>query len=172
MQYGDEQQQQCATPYSPASQNEGAEQSPAASRSATPLEFTTYPTTDVDQDNYQTLNLIRGENEAMFRFDEVTARSLIYKTEHSENLFQMPLEGEPPGTLLQLGAPLGPSNGASPHESESPSPGSPHRGIAFAGLNMQNESHTILEPAGAQPTQLTSLISYTGRLDSNGAAGT
>uniref|UniRef100_A0AAR5Q1P6 GATA-type domain-containing protein n=1 Tax=Dendroctonus ponderosae TaxID=77166 RepID=A0AAR5Q1P6_DENPD len=153
VQYGDE-QQQCATPYSPASHHEGAERSPAASRSATPLEFTTYPTTDVDQDNYQTLNLIRGENEAMFRFDE------------------MPLEGDPPGTLLQLGAPQGPSNGASPHDSESPSPGSPHRGLAFASLSMQPDTHTILEPAGAQLTQLTSHISYTGGLESNGAAGT
>lgn len=68
MQYTDEQQQQ---QYSPASQHEGAEQSPG-SRSATPLEFTTYQTTDTEQDNYHNLNLIRAENGTYFRFDEVS----------------------------------------------------------------------------------------------------
>lgn len=100
--------------------------------------------------------------------------------------FQVQIEETPSGTFLQLGPPQGAiSNGASPHESDTPSPGSPHRGTAFTNLGMPHVSaegqhhqhqaalHTaIAEPAVAQLTQLTSHISYTGGLDPAGVTGT
>ncbi|CAG9768831.1 unnamed protein product [Ceutorhynchus assimilis] len=157
VQYRDDhqqQQQQCSstrpTQYSPASHHERAELSPATSRptSPSPLEFPIYQqSTEPEQDNNY---LIRGDG-TYFRLDEVH------------------LEETPTGTFLQLGEH---TNGVSPHQSEAtPSPGSPHRGTAFTNLSLQGEGHqqqSIIEPAAAQLTQLTSHISYaTGGLESS-----
>ncbi|KAL1512561.1 hypothetical protein ABEB36_002138 [Hypothenemus hampei] len=64
------------------------------------------------------------------------------------------------------------SNGTSPQQSETPSPGSPNRGTAYSSLalsqNTTNDQNvSIIEPVTAQLTQLTSHISYTGGLDTS-----
>ncbi|XP_076254865.1 uncharacterized protein LOC143192919 isoform X1 [Rhynchophorus ferrugineus] len=151
LQYNDEQQP--ASQYSPASQHEGAELSPH-SRSATPHEFSPYSTTE--NDTYHTL--IRAENGTLFRLDEVP----------------MDIASS---TFLHLGPAGATSNGDSPHQSDTPSPGSPNIAPSFTNLRIAptgtEEQHpTIIEAGNAQLTPLTTgHISYTGGLET-GVANT
>ncbi|XP_023013321.1 uncharacterized protein isoform X2 [Leptinotarsa decemlineata] len=133
--YGDEPHQQ----YSPASQSEGAVPSPH-SRAATPLECLTY-TTDVDQDNYQTLVRADGRYMQSFTLEEV------------------PLEEANGTEYLQL-VPTTMTNG-SPHGSGTPSPGTPTRAYNLhSTIQTTDDHHATIE--GSHLTQLTSHISYTG----------
>ncbi|CAG9853618.1 unnamed protein product [Phyllotreta striolata] len=131
--YGEEPRQQ----YSPASQNEGAEPSPH-SRAATPLECLTY-TTEVEQDNYQTLS----------RSD----------TRYMPFSLEVPIEEANGTEYLQL-EPTAIANGSPSQGSGSPSPGSPSQVYRLSTIHSGEEHQSTIE--GSHLTQLTSHISYTG----------
>ncbi|XP_066143787.1 transcription factor GATA-4-like isoform X3 [Euwallacea fornicatus] len=100
--------------------------------------------------------MIREENGTIYRFDDVQ----IEDAPHGH------------GTFLQLEA----AHGMSPHDSGSPSPGSPTRGGAFPNMTgvqsvVGEDPHSIIESPAVQLTQLTSHISYTGEMDGSGVAG-
>lgn len=82
--------------------------------------------------------------------------------------FKVHIEEPDPGTtLLQLGTTQGPiSNGTSPQQSGTPSPGSPNREMtAYSNMGVSQgvaEDSGSIMPSGAQLTQLTTHISYTG----------
>ncbi|XP_066258745.1 box A-binding factor-like isoform X2 [Euwallacea similis] len=148
-------QEQSAQSYSPSSQDEGAELSPP-SRATTPLEFTFQRAGTEAEGDYTALNMIREENGTIYRFDDVQ----IEDAPHGH------------GTFLQLEA----AHSISPHDSGSPSPGSPTRGGAFpnmAGVQsvVGEDPHSIIEPNAGQLTQLTSHISYIGDMDGSGVTG-
>lgn len=76
-------------------------------------------------------------------------------------------ESVPETTLLQLGTTQAPiSNGTSPQQSGTPSPGSPNREMtAYSSMGVSQgvaEDSGSIMPSGAQLTQLTTHISYTG----------
>ncbi|XP_050308876.1 GATA-binding factor 6-A-like isoform X2 [Anthonomus grandis grandis] len=165
VQYKSDEQPQSGQ-YSPAPQTEEVELSPPASSPSTaPMHFTTYQTNaDPDSQHHEDYQEL---TETFYRLE-------VPLGDHTSETTYLHLAPAPQQEAI--------SNGASPHDSESASPGSPgYRGYTHLAIQSsvteedQRASvahHTVIEPVSAQLTQLTNHINYTGGLDSSGVPST